>query len=368
MEYVRQPATIRLLGKRFAQHVVDQIAATLEQNVNLMDAQGVIIASCDAARIGDVHLAAQQVVRTGEPVAVRPGDHMVGARPGLNLPLLAGDEVIGVVGITGDLDEIAPIAQVVRLATQLLVEHAAEQDASERREAADRSIITALIRSEEGLGSVERHLLDSDRAVRPPWSLTMFLPIEPTDRVGVLDRALSARLESAGVRWAEVRGALWVLSSVSDRVTRLTEGMCMTHRLRAVVGPPSQDVTTLRATGRGMVALASRRVVLDGLGQVEQLNNLAMEIAVAHLPADQCRLVARRVAPLTEVLRQTVVAIARHGTASAATRALHTHRNTVSQRVNRILALTGLDPRESRQLQNLTFSICAARVFPEELG
>lgn len=359
----------RQLGKRFAQQIVNQIAATLDQNVNLMDAQGVIIASCDPARIGDVHEAARQVIRTGEPVAVHSDDYLAGALPGLNYPLRAGEEIIGVVGITGDPAEVAPIGNVVRLATQLLIEHAAEQDASERREAADRSIITALIRPDERLTGVERELLASERAVLAPWWLTLFLPLDPVDRVDELDRSVEARLGAAGVRWAETRGALWVLSGVSDKVARLTEGLAHSQRFLAVVGAPAADLAVLRATGRGLAALASRRAVLDGRAvleggpRVERLVDLAAEVAVAQLPLDQCRLLAECLAPLSDVLRQTVAAMAAHRTVAEATLALHAHRNTVSQRVDRIVALTGLDPREPRQMQNLVIAMCAARVL-----
>ena len=42
--------------------------------VNIMDTDGVIVASSDPARVGTIHEGARKVVRTGRPVAIEKDD------------------------------------------------------------------------------------------------------------------------------------------------------------------------------------------------------------------------------------------------------------------------------------------------------
>ncbi|MDN6177770.1 MAG: hypothetical protein L0J08_04380, partial [Micrococcaceae bacterium] len=73
------------LSPELAQRVIDQVAPTLEFNINIMDPAGRIIASTDPARIGSTHAVARAVA-AGEPGIVHDGASPA-ERPGANLPL-----------------------------------------------------------------------------------------------------------------------------------------------------------------------------------------------------------------------------------------------------------------------------------------
>lgn len=114
------------------------------------------------------------------------GEEPPGTRAGHDLPLRSGKTVTGVVGVTGNPEDITSIAQGVQLATQLLIEHAAEQDASDRRQAADRGLITALLLGEDGPPALQRQLDAPGRRLPVPWQLAALLPrdsCEPAGRV-----------------------------------------------------------------------------------------------------------------------------------------------------------------------------------------
>lgn len=363
-----KPPVHRLLSSRFAQQIVDQVAATLEQNLNLMDAQGIIIASRDPSRIGDVHPGAQRVIQTGERVLIHPGDEQPGTRAGVNLPLRSGDDVIGVVGVTGNPDEIAPITQVVQLATQLLVDHAAEQDATERREAADRSIVTGLILGDASLPWVQHQLTDSDRPIAPPWTMTVLLPRDRSAGVPLHGLSSHSTLSQDRGRWVEFRGAMWVLGTASDMSTELIRMVAERETLREVTAPTTSDMASLRAGAQALAALVERPAVLDNAPDLSRLEDLPIELAVAYMPLDHCRLLAQRISALSAVHRDTVETLAAHARIADATRSLHAHRNTVAQRMKRIHAVTGLNPGDPRHLLTLSLAVCAARVVKNSTG
>ena len=88
--------------------------------VNIMDTDGVIVASSDPARVGTVHEGARKVVRTGRPVAIEKDDvpHYPGAREGYNLPVFSEERLIAVVGIYGNPDEVRDSAYILEAYTE----------------------------------------------------------------------------------------------------------------------------------------------------------------------------------------------------------------------------------------------------------
>jgi len=107
-----------------AQSVADAAMSDVGYNVNIFDARGVIIASGTPERLGQVHQGALQALRTGQPFEVIADE---GAqKTGINLPFSVDDEVVGVVGITGPLDEVRPLARLARTSVSLLLQQTLE--------------------------------------------------------------------------------------------------------------------------------------------------------------------------------------------------------------------------------------------------
>ena len=87
------------------------------RTINIMNTEGVIIASTEHERIGSFHQAAWEAVRRGTVVNVRRDqlDRYPGAKEGCNMPLKVSGTIIGVVGIYGDPDEIQDIAHLLEV-------------------------------------------------------------------------------------------------------------------------------------------------------------------------------------------------------------------------------------------------------------
>jgi len=89
-----------------------------------MDSQGIIIGSGQKHRLNTFHQGAQDVIRNIQTVEIYPNDldQYSGAYPGLNMPIILHDQVIGVVGVTGHPDEVRDIARMVKMVTELILE------------------------------------------------------------------------------------------------------------------------------------------------------------------------------------------------------------------------------------------------------
>lgn len=113
------------LTYELAQPIVSQIKNNLNYNLNIMNHEGVIVASSDSARITSIHKGALDVVRTRQEKVIYPEDvsQLEGTKPGVNLPISMHGECIGTVGITGHPDKVYDIANIVKLTTEALIQH-----------------------------------------------------------------------------------------------------------------------------------------------------------------------------------------------------------------------------------------------------
>lgn len=104
------------LDPRFAQSLVDIVSTELAKNVNITDKHGKIIASFSKDRIGQMHEASANMLAKGKPIefSVSADDErrMRGVRRGFNVPIMLGNQCVGVIGVTGDPDTAAPYARL----------------------------------------------------------------------------------------------------------------------------------------------------------------------------------------------------------------------------------------------------------------
>lgn len=126
-----------ILDSPLAQQIVDRTMAIIGNNINVMNQSGVIIGSGDKHRLTETHDGALLALQRGETVEVtHASSHMLkGVKPGINLVLKISDQIIGVIGITGEPDEVRNYAKLVKMSAEMIVEqaHLSEQLQWDRR-------------------------------------------------------------------------------------------------------------------------------------------------------------------------------------------------------------------------------------------
>ncbi|MEU6954030.1 sugar diacid recognition domain-containing protein [Streptomyces sp. NPDC045714] len=105
-----------------AQAIVGDIVDRLGVRVNVMDGHGVIIAGSDRSRVGSLHEGAPRVPRTGRLFSVTSEEAhaLTGTLAGVHLPLRLGDEIVGVVGVSGDPTTVGEIAGAIARMAELM--------------------------------------------------------------------------------------------------------------------------------------------------------------------------------------------------------------------------------------------------------
>lgn len=114
------------LDNQIAKKIIKKIMNDTDYkiNINIMNEYGEIIASGDKYRIGKIHSGALEVIEKRKSMHYFDtiDNDTESSKPGINMPLFFKGEVIGVVGVTGNPEEINIIANMVKMATEILIE------------------------------------------------------------------------------------------------------------------------------------------------------------------------------------------------------------------------------------------------------
>ena len=113
------------LSESKAAEIVKKINADIDQKINIMNEQGIIIASTDPTRINTFHEGAKRILDENlEELVVRYNGEFEGSMCGTNFPIVFQGNTIGVIGLTGNYEEIVKYALIIKHMTELLLKEA----------------------------------------------------------------------------------------------------------------------------------------------------------------------------------------------------------------------------------------------------
>lgn len=108
------------LTEQLAQSIVERTAMAIPHNVNVMNGEGVIIASRDKQRVGQLHQGALKAINLNELFEVH--QITITDRPGVNVPIKYQGDIVGVIGISGEPDTVRSLGHVLKLVAELIIE------------------------------------------------------------------------------------------------------------------------------------------------------------------------------------------------------------------------------------------------------
>ncbi|XYU18818.1 CdaR family transcriptional regulator [Bacillus pumilus] len=113
-----------MLTMTLAEKIVDEVKKVLTEEIIIAQTNGTIIAATDPARIGQFHEGAYLTSFEGQKRILTKNDEqqMKGVKAGINLPIYFKQEVIGVIGMTGNPVHVSPFGEILRKMTELLIQ------------------------------------------------------------------------------------------------------------------------------------------------------------------------------------------------------------------------------------------------------
>ena len=117
---------VQSISPILAQSIVDKTMRIINCNVNIMNNRGEIIGSGDLERIGELHEGAVLAISQGRVVTIDSptAKKLKGVKPGVNFPLKLKEEIVGVIGVTGEPTKIIQFAELVSMTAEMMMEQA----------------------------------------------------------------------------------------------------------------------------------------------------------------------------------------------------------------------------------------------------
>lgn len=360
------------LNPALAQRLVDQVAASVAHNVNLMDAEGVIIASLDRDRVGRTHWAAARAASERAVVRVHAHEARDDVRAGVNAPLIVDGAVLGVVGVTGDPAEVDEVATLLLLALRLILDAESEQDARTARDAIARDLIAGLAADSLSGGELLSRSAAAGGMLAAPFRL--MVAVDPrglgeatVDSPRAVPPPAAARLlraaRAVGVGFAVVDlDGLWlVVGGASDERAEAFRARALEAEASVLDSGRLDSARALSdAVWRARSLLAVPALIPAAGASLDALE--AEAVVAGMLPTARRELVARTLGGLSARDRATLRAlVAAGGSVSAAAAALGLHRNSVSARLERIAAQTGQAVTAPDALPRMALALLAER-------
>ncbi len=349
------------LDHALAQDIVDRAMAILPCNVNVMDYLGIIIGSGEAERLYTRHEGAQLVLANSRVVEIdsHTAKQLNGVRPGVNLPLMLDQQLVGVLGITGEPDQVRVYAELVKMTAEMLMEHRRQQADQQWRHQRSEDLLSRLL-----LGDSALHLIDEAEqlGLQPQLPRQAVLIELPADAgyAGQLAAWLNGRYANSWCVSCEPSLVYWCRAAGKDRDDALLleqfdeQGWPV---LRMATVEPSSDLQSLRN------ACAAARDLLDYARHVQPQQKL-LRLATHRLSVLFWR---NRHDWLAEGVAEPVMKLQGNGQlldtlrawfdysgeSQACADALGIHRNSLRYRLEKVAEVSGCDPYRTDDLLRL---------------
>ncbi|MFJ9179284.1 CdaR family transcriptional regulator [Streptomyces sp. NPDC102360] len=371
-------------GMPLTEELADEIARDVSGIVGfpilITGRDGVVLGSGEPGRVGTVHEASLQVLRTLEPAehTTAQARALSGVKPGISLPLVLDGEAVGTVGLTGPPARIRQFGRLVRRQTEILLRESARSRSRMLRDRAVEDLLRDLALYDAATTDRAAVLTRAaDLGLKPdlPRHAVVFAHAPAPgsghrSRPGDVTRLLREVFPSPQDLVGEVSTGRWAVlhhdadGRLAERCGRLLELLDERHGTepRLGIAAPTADVRGAGAfaSAHALAADAAQALRLGPALQpdrrVHDAGELRIPLVLAALPPHaRARLGADTLTGLREArdwpaLRATLIAWAHSGFAPVrAASDLRIHRNTLLYRLDKITRRTGHDVREPRE-------------------
>lgn len=342
------------LDHALAQDIVNRAMAILPCNVNVMDSQGLILGSGEIERIDTRHEGAQLVLANQRVVEIDEYSALClkGVQPGINVPLMHDEQLIGVLGLSGDPSTLRTYAELLRMTAEMLVsQRHREVDRRWRQQRIDDLLALLLSTTENSTRLIdEAHQL----GLKPHLTRTPILIELISEHATVaVSEWLQGRVPDSWCLSFSSHSVLWCYPSQSiidsSKYLQKMESQGWTAE-RMAIGVPAHGVERLRRGCIRLVTLAAYgRAVLEG-EKILMLTRYRLPVMLwAHREDDANVELLAIVEKVREKdssgqLMQTLRSWCKHnGQIQNCADALGLHRNSLRYRMDRIAEITGMD-------------------------
>lgn len=332
------------LTAQLGQEIIHRLTRYIDVPINLMDPHAKIVASTNPDRINQPHGGAQYVIEKLTPLrfSSEEASRYINTKPGVNLPIFHRGELAGVVGLTGEPDEVFQAAGMTQGSVEIALEQLYIQKQAFYQERQWNYWFHRLTSNENVLvEELEKEALYTLQAdVKKTWQVLVFQIKSPYEHSDSIRQKIKKR------------GApLFVLPYKENFIVAAIpfeeKPLMLDFNGKVGVGEPGYSVTGIRKS----FYQAMQAIEIDHeQSLIVYSASLKMERLLSHIESSTYEDVtlpyANRLHKLEESYSHTLRTFFKNNLKMNQTAAdLHIHRNTLIYRLEQIHKKVGLDAR-----------------------
>lgn len=372
------------LSAELAQNIVKSSMEIIDKNINIVDENGIILASGNHSRVNTFHEPSVDVIKTGKIVEIDKiqSSLLDGVMPGISLPITFGGKIIGVVGITGDPEDVRVYGKLLKNTVELMLQDSfLKQQLQVEAGARDRFIHDILKgRFRDGMDFIHLRAQTLGYDIEVP-RVVMVIEIVKINGVSLQEWMrckAGGELNLESLTW-DIQRKLRRDQEKANMVTRvgrdrfailqilprdINEKEIKTYLMKIAqelrrnltkifnitvsigIGNVANTIEDYSRSYREacLILKVTRKIGVDP--SIYYWDDIGINIVLEYLPANVVKLVEKTITVLDDDLKETVkVFFDCNLSINKAAKNLFVHRNTMTYRLDRVKNLTGLDPR-----------------------
>ncbi|MFP5114748.1 CdaR family transcriptional regulator [Bacillaceae bacterium C204] len=364
-----------MLTREIAIDIVKETSMRLNRNINIMNEKGIIIASGDLSRIDDIHEGALEVIKKGRSLTIHPDKEGVwkGAQRGINLPIIFQDKIVGVIGITGNPDEMQELGGIVKMTTELMIKQQFIASQTEWLQRTREMIIEELLKVSPSNSHIERGLNLLEIKLQPPF--VTFI-IQMTERAISNNRLIHELEEITGknrglIGFININRILIAVSEcIPSEVDRILEKVCrvlkkLKVKFRLTYSIPFQSLSKFCQSYTDCDLALQISDESEELISFAEIESKALIFKVDRAGAERFtnRIINQTLIKYTETLETF---FNKNLNIQHTADELFIHRNTLIYRLNKIEEETGYDPKCFKDALTLQLAIWTSKKLKSE--
>jgi carbohydrate diacid regulator len=342
-----------MLGQALAQQIANEITDVIGHNVLITDESGIVVGSGDESRVGQFHEASVEVVRSRRTTAHSSEDvrDLVGTLPGVTIPLVIDDEVVGTIGLSGTPEEVERFGLVVKRQTEILMQEAARIGSRLTHERAVTELLREIVEwhhSRAPKAQLLRRARTLGHDLTVPRRIVLIAWDDPELDSQHMVRIVETVFDSADDLIAPLARTVVAVAtpdgSAADRGAAFsTAAADRGLRVRVAIGSGGSGIGGLNVSARDAFDALQLGPIAHPQARIHRIEEVRLPQALSVVPIDsRVRLTEGLLGPLLDdrewaTLRETLIAWgdSAFSTTKAADR-LHVHRNTLIYRLDKI--------------------------------
>ncbi|PKG23549.1 CdaR family transcriptional regulator [Niallia nealsonii] len=363
-----------MLQSLLAKNIILEVKKCLNEDLIITDVNGIIIASTNDSRVGAFHEGALICSHKQTKITITKEDQKIlkGVKSGINLPVFFRQQIIGVIGITGDPRNVSPYGEIIQKMTELLVKESYYSEQLEREARTLEAFVFDWIQPKDWSETFQNQaeLLGIDLHINRQVIICHYLSskkdLMQTNILQDIQQTFKMTANDIFVRWGNQHFVLLHAINKKDNKERILHFLEQLqtylqekYALHTSFGigqtcSPKQVCPSFKQAERALiVAQKTTSIIFD--------DQLLLEMCLQEIKKEtRIEFVNRTIKNIikdAELLSTLQTFLSKNQSFKQTARKLHIHINTLHYRLKRIEELTKLNPKDFQDLTTLYLAI-----------